>query len=85
MIEPRLPAPDEPQPHSSIGLARELIEAERRIAAESPLRVLVSDDSDAALAAALVAAKVPIEVAAADGALSSGSVNARLISRLIDA
>ena len=65
---------------SIAGLARLLVSFERSLSAEPPDRVLLADDSDAALAAALVATKLLIAVRSeADAATST---NGRLIAQL---
>jgi hypothetical protein len=70
-----------PQP-SVEKLARLLVEFERTLTADRPHRVVLADDSDEALAAALVAAKLPspIEVVATAGA--PASTNGLLIAQL---
>jgi hypothetical protein len=67
---------------SSSALARRLVELETALEAEPPEAVVVADDSDTALAGALVAAKllIPVEVDAEAGA--GTSLNARLIGQL---
>lgn len=67
---------------SSEELARALVELERELQADPPELVVLADDSDTALAAALVASKLLIPVEAAAEATSAGSVNAALISQL---
>jgi hypothetical protein len=69
-------------PGSSAGLARSLVEFEVQMQSERPEVVEIADDSDAALAAAIVAAKLLIPVELSEGALGEESVNSRLISRL---
>jgi hypothetical protein len=67
---------------SSSVLARRLVGLERALEAEPPEAVVVADDSDTALAGALVAAKllIPVEIDAQAGA--GTSLNARLIGQL---
>jgi UDP-N-acetylglucosamine 2-epimerase len=65
-------------------LAGALTELEARFAAERPEGVLLVDDSDTALAAALVAAKLLIPIKASRDATSPASDNARLIAQLAD-
>ncbi len=69
----------------SIGpLAEALTRLEGVLAAERPESVLLADDSDTALAAALVATKLSIPVVASDAARSPASENGRLIAQLAD-
>jgi hypothetical protein len=73
--------PRDPEP--SVGrLARLLVEFERTLSADPPDRVVLADDSDEALAAALVAAKLPIAIEARATARAPGSPNGRLIAQL---
>lgn len=70
----------------SIGfLAAALTELEARFEAECPEGVVLADDSDAALAAVLVATKLLIPVRASADATSAPSANARLLAQLADA
>jgi UDP-N-acetylglucosamine 2-epimerase len=69
---------------SSAPLASALLACEAELEAERPERVVLLDDSDVALAAALVATKLLIPVAAASGARSPASANGRLIAQLAD-
>ena len=64
---------------SSAGIARGLIGLEREMERDRPAEVVVADDSDTALAATIVAAKLLIPV---EAELEGESVNARLISQL---
>ncbi len=75
---------DEPA-DSSGPLARALTEFEAEAMSQQPDLVVLADDSDAALAAALVATKLLIQVTAADGARVPSSVNGRLIAQLAGA
>lgn len=68
---------------STVALASALREAERSFAAEQPGAVLLADDTDAALAALLVAAKLGVPAWTRAGASSSSS-NGRLIAQLAD-
>ena len=61
------------------GLLRSLEESLTR---DAPERVVLADDSDAALAAALVASKLLIPLEATDDASQPASANARLIAQL---
>ena len=69
-------------PGSIEALARELIRLEARLEHERPESVVLADDSDMALAAALVATKLMIPVEATEAASSSESANGRLIAQL---
>ena len=69
---------------SSAGLARLLVSFERSLSAEPPDRVLLADDSDAALAAALVATKLLIR-GQIRGRSAATSTNGRLIAQLAGA
>lgn len=69
-------------PGSSAALGRCLVELESELERARPGAVLLADASDAALAAAIVAAKLLITVEAVDAATDGGGVNARLISQL---
>jgi hypothetical protein len=64
------------------GLAGLLRHFERAVEADAPELVVLEDDSDAALAAALVAVKLLIPVEARPRATEPASVNARLIAQL---
>ncbi len=70
---------------SSAPLARALVEFEAQVTAQRPDLVLLADDSDSALAAALVATKLLIPVAAAEPARDPSSPNGRLIAQLAEA
>ena len=67
---------------ASSGLPGLLLHFERSLEADPPGLVVLDDDSDAALAAALVALKLLIPVKASPGAKNAASVNARLIAQL---
>ncbi len=69
-------------PTSSAPLARALLAFEAEIEAARPERVLLLDDSDEALAAALVATKLLIPVDAEPGARQPATANGRLIAQL---
>ena len=75
-------APRAPEGTSIDGLAALLLEFERTLSADPPDRVVLADDSDEALAAALVAAKLPIELEATASASATTSMNGRLIAQL---
>jgi hypothetical protein len=64
------------------GLARLLLEFERTLRADPPDRVVLADDSDEALAAALVATKLLIALDATATATAPASTNGRLIAQL---
>ena len=79
-------APEEAwEPGSSAMLARCLVALEEALERDPPAVVVVADDSDAALAATLVASKLLIPVEIADESGAGESVNARLISQLAGA
>ena len=65
------------------GLAELLLEVEGVVAAEEPQGCLLADDSDAALAAALVAAKAEVPLGAAPAARST-SLSGRVIAQLAE-
>lgn len=65
-------------------LADAFVEFERRIADERPSEVLLTDDSDRALAAGLVALKLLIPVLSSEEARDRASANGRLIAQLTD-
>ena len=66
-------------------LARALLSFEAEFAAERPEAIVLSDASDTALAAALVAAKLLIPVRATEDAIEPAGLNADLIAQLADA
>lgn len=70
---------------SSAALARALVSFDAEVSGRRPISVLLADDSDAALAAALVATKLGIPVAATGVASDPSSVNGRLIAQLAEA
>jgi hypothetical protein len=72
-------------PGSSAPLARELTRFEAEAVARKPDSVILADDSDASLAAALVATKLLVPLAAVDAAMRPSSANGRLIAQLADA
>ena len=79
-------APSEGEPgDSSRPLARDMARFEADALGQKPASIVLADDSDAALAAALVATKLLIPLAAAEGARGRSSVNGRLIAMLADA
>ena len=67
---------------SSAGLAVALVALEGELEQSPATIVLLADDSDAALAGALVATKLLVPVVAAEAATAGEGVNARLISQL---
>ncbi len=80
------PPPDPAdRPGTSAPLARELTRFEADALGRKPERVVLADDSDAALAAALVATKLLIPVEAVEAAMSPSTANGRLIAQLADA
>jgi hypothetical protein len=67
----------------SVGaLAEALIGFEAAVSGQQVDSIVLADDSDAALAAALVGTKLPVEVFAAAQARETASVNGRLIAQL---
>ena len=69
-------------------LAGAMIELERRMLAERPERVVLRSDGDAALAAAVVAAKLEIPIAHAPPEAAAGpaqALNRHLIALLAEA
>jgi hypothetical protein len=70
---------------SNAELAELLLEFEASLGAERPERVVVADDSDASLAAALVAAKLLIPLEAMPAATEVASDNGRVIAQLATA
>ena len=64
------------------GLPGALREAERRVAEHEPEVVVLEDDSDFALAAALVAAKLLVPIEPRPGAIDPSTTNARLIAQI---
>jgi hypothetical protein len=70
---------------SNAELAELLLEFEASLGAERPERVVVADDSDTALAASLVAAKLLIPLEAMPAATETASDNARVIAQLASA
>ena len=67
---------------STAPLAHALLALEAELSAIAPERVVCGDDSDAALAAALVAAKLELGVDATPAAREDRSANGRLIAQL---
>jgi hypothetical protein len=86
---PRIWAAERPdpgdRPGTSAPLARELTRFEAEATAREPESILLADDSDASLAAALVATKLLIPLAAVEAAMQPSSANGRLIAQLADA
>jgi hypothetical protein len=70
---------------SNAGLAELLVEFEASLGSKRPERVVLADDSDAALAAALVAAKLLIPIEAMPAAIDAASDNGRVIAQLATA
>ena len=81
---PQAPPADEPA-HSSGPLARSLVAFEADAMGQEPDLVVLADDSDAALAALLVATKLLIDVAADADARARSSANGRVIAQLAEA
>jgi hypothetical protein len=78
-------APADAEAPAVAALARALEVLETLLASQEFDRVLLADDSEEALAAALVATKLLIEVLAADGARNPATANGRLIAQLAGA
>ena len=76
------PAGEDAPGGSSQALAEALVGVEEAVEADPPTELVLADDSDAALAAALVATKLPIPVGAVAAATAGESPNARLIAQL---
>ncbi len=73
----------DPGAESSIStLAAALIAAERSIEQQRPSRVVLADDSDAALAAAIAAVKFELPLLTWAGARDRSTSNGRLIEQL---
>jgi hypothetical protein len=70
---------------STAKLAELLVSYERSLTDERPERVVLADDSDASLAAALVAAKLLIPLEAMPAAIEMASDNGRVIAQLATA
>jgi hypothetical protein len=66
-------------------LADALVRFEADAAGQQVDRIVLADDSDTALAAALVGAKLPVEVLAVPAARDGSSPNARVIAQLAGA
>ncbi len=81
-IWPALALETAPDPSSSAALAEALAGFEAEVAGQEPALVVLADDSEQALAAALVATKLLIPVAALPGARQPSSANGRLIAQL---
>ena len=78
-------APEAEESGGVAGLARELVEIEAEMIARQPQRVVLADDSDASLAAALVAAKLLVPLVAVAAATQPSGGNGPLISQLAEA
>jgi hypothetical protein len=72
-------------PSSSAPLAQALTGFEAEVTGQEPALVVLADDSEQALAAALVATKLLIPVAALPAARQPSSANGRLIAQLAGA
>ena len=84
-IWPAAAAANDDDPGSSAALARGLTAFEAEVTGREPDLVLLADDSDAALAATLVATKLLIPVAAVAAASRPSTANGRLIAQLAEA
>jgi hypothetical protein len=73
------------EPGTVAALAEALVAFEAAAATGEVDAIVLADDSDASLAAALVGTKLPTRVSAVDDAMSAESVNGRLIAQLADA
>jgi hypothetical protein len=79
-LEPPAAADD---PGSSAALARALSEFEADVTSQEVTEIVLADDSDSALAAALVATKLLIPVTAHAAARDPSSTNGHLIAQLV--
>jgi hypothetical protein len=70
---------------SVAGLAAALVQFEAEVAEQQVDEIVLADDSDAALAAALIGSKLPVAVHAMPAAREARSANGRLIAQLADA
>jgi hypothetical protein len=70
---------------SVVALARALVRFEADARARAIAAIVLADDSDAALAAALVGAKLPVDVFAVAPAREAPSPNGQLIRQLASA
>jgi len=77
--------PPDPKAPAVAPLARALKQLETLLTGQEFELVLLVDDSEEALAAALVATKLLVEVRATEGARTPESANGRLIAQLADA
>jgi hypothetical protein len=77
--------PEAAQPGSSAALAAALTAFEADALGQQPDEVVLADDSETALAAALVATKMLIPVSAAPLASTRSCANGRLIAQLASA
>ena len=75
-------ASDDDRPGSSAALARALVAFEQDASGQQMEPIVLADDSDAALAAALVGSKLLIPVLAGPAATDPPTANARLIAQL---
>ena len=66
-------------------LAQALTSFEAEVSGQQVDSIVLVDDSDAALAAALVGTKLPVAVVATEAARDGSTVNGRLIAQLADA
>lgn len=78
------PAPAGDPDGSSAALARAMVELEAELERVPTDELLLADDSDAALAGALVALKMAVAVRAIDGACAGKGANARVIAQLAE-
>jgi hypothetical protein len=78
-------APPDPEAPAVAELARALAELESLLRGQEFDSVVLADDSEAALAAALVGTKLLLEVRASPRARNPQSANGRVIDQLADA
>ena len=79
------PGPIDPEAPAVAELARAFEQLETLLAGQECDQILLADDSEEALAAALVATKLLIEVRAGEAARNPESANGRLIAQLAGA
>ena len=69
-------------PNSVAGLAAALVAFEAEVSGREVDSIVLADDSDAALAAALIGTKLPVDVYAVAAAREAASDNGRVIAQL---
>ncbi len=75
-------APEPVDAADTAGLAAALVAFEAEVAGRQVESIVLADDSDAALAAALIGTKLPVDVYAVAAAREAPSPNGRLIGQL---